>query len=201
MRLGRVLIVAALILSACATAGGEGGVDAAGRPIDAGVDGIDAPPVGGEVDASSTLCEAADRFFAQVVEVSAGGASNTHTDGALAEGAPDCGDVALSDVSLGGGFIVFDLGCSYPTGAGADLRVWESDGSYPPCSGSDETFEVSVSSDGVDYTDVGQGSGPTDFDVTELASFRFVRVDDPGTSTSGTTPGPDIDALELLQAQ
>lgn len=151
-------------------------------------------------DAGASVCPT--RYGATVVEVAVGGTGNKATDPERAEGPPNCGfgGGGSRSLSLGGGYIVLDIGCSYTPGASADLRVWEASPSYPPCYGVAERYDVEVSADGDTYTDLGEGTGPTAFNVTALESFRFVRISDPVAPDDSITPGADVDALELLHA-
>jgi hypothetical protein len=169
-------------------AGGAAPHDAAGR--------ADASPPDAGLDAA--VCPT--RYGAAVIEVAVGGTGNQATDAERAEGAPNCGEGGggSQSLSLGGGHITLDIGCLYQPAAGADLRVWEASDIYPPCYGQEEMFAVEVSVDGASWTDVGDGSGPTAFEVAD--AFRYVRISDPLTPDDSITPGADIDSLELLQA-
>jgi len=139
----------------------------------------------------------ADRFSAQVIDYAVTGAENEATDPSAAEGAPDCGQGGVRDLSLGqGGFVTFDLGCQYQGGPGPDLKVWESDES---CSlAISESYSVAVSTDGITFVGVGSGFGAQSFDVTSVERFRYVKIVDTGDVMSGPSPGADIDALEVL---
>jgi hypothetical protein len=87
------------------------------------------------------------------------------------------------------------------------LFAW-SDGGDGPCSSASHfpAHVIQSSIGGAENTnkDASQAEGPpnpTEIDVTVLPSFRYVKIQDTGGVTSGPTPGADIDALEVLNAQ
>ncbi|MCK5796449.1 MAG: hypothetical protein KAI47_04665 [Deltaproteobacteria bacterium] len=139
-----------------------------------------------------------DRFSAKVIEVVVGGDNNTHRSPQGAEGAANCETDPDSFVSLGGGHIVFDIGCHYQTEPGPEMIVFEAAGA---CHGISEEYNVSVSSNNMDYTPIGKGFGDTSFDVVQVQEFRYVRIQDDLSNSSSDSPGADIDALALLHAK
>lgn len=139
-----------------------------------------------------------NRYPAKIVDYQVGGTENLATNPLDAEGAPDCAAEATNELSLGGGFAVYDLGCQLKPAPGPEFIVWESAG-Y--CGGLSESYAVRVSADRESYLELGQGSGETPFDVSpdNIESFRYIRIEDRSGVTSGTTPGTDLDALQVLQ--
>lgn len=149
----------------------------------------------GQSNSATSECATADRFGATVVEYHTTGDENAATDPRMAEGAPDCADGGPHDISLGeGGYLVFDLGCTLTPSSGAEFRVWESDGQCP--SAISDVYVVSVSQDGEQFIEVARPIGTQDVEVP-TGALRYVRIDDGGASSSGASPGADIDALEL----
>lgn len=144
--------------------------------------------------------EGADRdpYADAVTAYDARGNGNTHRDAAWVLGAPSCGTY---DLSLGGGFVVIDMGEGeeIADGEGTDLRVYESS---PQCGGgSASAYAVFVATtpEGP-WMSVGDGAGVADFDLsgTGLTSVRYVRVEDRSDPSPAQTPGADIDAFEAI---
>ncbi len=98
--------------------------------------------------------------------------------------------------SLGqAGYVVLDMGPDSPigNGPGDDMTVYEGD------DGTAEGYEVFVSNswDGSWYS-CGSATGTASFDlsVAGLSQARYVRIEDDGSSSSGTHAGFDLDAVE-----
>jgi hypothetical protein len=197
-RAGLCLVLLGATAASAACRGFEVGETDASVPRDGNHRVDAAAPSGDDAGADAGACPS--RYGARVIEVAVGGTGNQATEAERAEGAPNCGfgGNGSQSLSLGGGHIVLDIGCLYEPGDGADLRVWEASDIYPPCYGLAEMFTVEISADKVDWTELGDGSGPTALDAP--AAFRYVSVSDPNLPDDSITPGPDIDALELLQA-
>ena len=172
----RVLITAALSLpllwGAC---GGGGGEEDGGEPC---------------------ALSPSDRYPAKVIDSRATGDENENTDPAAAQGAPDCAAGQPNDLALGKGHVIFDLGCPMESHPGPEIRVWESDGSY--CQAIAESYEVFFSEDNSAYTRVGEGFGVSEFDAGAMARFRFIKITAARGIEGGSSPGPDIDAIEVL---
>jgi len=139
-----------------------------------------------------------DPYADAVTDYDARGGGNTHRDAAWVLGAPSCGTY---DLSLGGGFVVVDMGEGeeIADGEGPDFRVYESS---PPCGGgSASQYGVSVAAapDGP-WVYVANGEGVSNFDLsgTGLSAARYIRVDDLSDPSPAQTPGADIDAFEAI---
>jgi hypothetical protein len=97
--------------------------------------------------------------------------------------------------SLGqSGYMVLDMGYDSPIHdvAGDDFTVFEGD------DGLDEGYTVSVSNTwDANWLSCGSATGTTSFDLatTGLATARYVRITDDGTSSSGSYAGFDLDAI------
>ncbi len=126
------------------------------------------------------------------------GSSNTHTDPATVLGPPSCGTF---DLSLGGGWVVVDMGEGEEIldGAGVDFRVYESD---PGCSGgAANAYAVFVSENPAGpWTEIGTGNGVSSFDLSGsgLSTVRYIRIEDRDTASPPSAPGADIDAIEAI---
>jgi len=116
----------------------------------------------------------------------------THGHDAL--GAPDSDWFSLGK----NGWAVLDLGESSTAvdRPGDDITVYEG------ASDGDEGFEVLVSMNyNGPWTSLGTGSGTTSFDMASAGIFeaRYVYIDDDNVgSSSGTNPGFDLDAVEII---
>ena len=97
--------------------------------------------------------------------------------------------------SLGqNGYVVLDMGADTPINdvAGDDFTVFEGDDSF------DEGYTVSVSNTWAgNWSSCGSATGTASFDLTTtgLASARYVRITDDGTTVSGPYAGFDLDAI------
>ncbi|MBY8998717.1 MAG: C39 family peptidase [Candidatus Thorarchaeota archaeon] len=137
-----------------------------------------------------------------VVFASIAGEDNQHTNPTDALGPPDYSSSSENGyVSLGGGFIVVDMGSGeeITNGFGNDLRI------YNPGSGLYEEFDVYVSNISTDdwyHLGAASGNGESDFDLdlVGLSQARFVRITDTSTSLSGSSPGTDIDYIAALHS-
>ena len=105
-------------------------------------------------------------------------------------------------VSLGGGYIVLDMGPGEEilNEHGNDLRVYEVCKDYY-FYGNPEPYEVFVSDDGANWESIGEGKGVAEFDIsnTSLDRARYVKIVDAKKDTGGVSPGPDIDAVKALR--
>lgn len=105
-------------------------------------------------------------------------------------------------VSLGGGYIVLDMGQDEDilNEPGNDLRVYEVCKDYYYY-GNPEPYEVFVSDDGANWESIGEGKGVAEFDIadTSLDRARYVKIVDTKKYTGGESPGPDIDAVKALR--
>jgi hypothetical protein len=100
-----------------------------------------------------------------------------------------------SFISLGGGYVVFDLGCLYANHDGPDFYVSEVAGE---CGGIDEAYSMSVSADGEVFGFSQEGFGTEVFDVQGVEAFRYVKIQDSLGAGGSDSPGADIDGLVLL---
>ncbi len=155
--------------------------------------------VGLSTVACSDTCsfDSEDKFIARVSEVSVGGPEKTHRSTAGAEGKHNCMEAPESFISLGGGYVIFDLGCQYVTQPGPDFYVSEVAGE---CGGIDEAYVMSVSADGKVFGFAQEGFGTEVFDVQGIEAFRYVKIQDKLGAGASDSPGADIDALVLLHA-
>jgi len=105
-----------------------------------------------------------------------------------------------ADVCLGSGWIIVDMGEGEEIvdGPGPDLRVYESDKHYDP-DWRPDLYRVYVSSDKVQWKDLGYGRGIKSFDINRsgLTTARYVKIKG-FVETTGRSAGPDIDAVEAL---
>jgi len=112
-------------------------------------------------------------------------------------GPPDF-DVVNDAYGIGrGGVIVLEMERPFFDQAGDDLKVFE----YGSCvGGTDDSFDVSISTDGQSFFAIGSSSGDhTMFDVASVGSpgpFRYVRITD--TDSTGQFDGADIDAVQAF---
>lgn len=107
-----------------------------------------------------------------------------------------------NDLSLGGpsGYVSVRMGKTFTDGQGVDLRVYEAHGIKEP-------FDVFISSDNVTWirvaTSIEDDSGE-DYASVDIGleagpgTYRYVKVVDKSTRSSGDYPGSDIDAIEVL---
>ncbi len=109
-------------------------------------------------------------------------------------------------VSLGGkgGYIIALMSAEFTNGPGEDLRVYEVGKRQ---GGIDEPFDVFISQDGAVWIQVADnikndaGKVYASIDIAPYAdAYKYVKVVDESTHTSGTPPGSDIDAIEALWA-
>lgn len=105
-------------------------------------------------------------------------------------------------VSLGGGYIVLDMGQGEEIldEPGNDLRIYEvSDKNY--LCDSPESYKIYVSIDGTNWKFVGEGKGVAEFDIsnTSLDLARYVKIIDAKKDAGGSSPGADIDAVKALR--
>ena len=112
-------------------------------------------------------------------------------------GAPDyTGDryTAQGGLTMGaGGVLVLEFGAAIYDGEGLDIYVFEVGESV-------ESTRVEVSNDLVTWYDVGVAKGKTagvdiNGKVPEGSWFRYIRLTDLRSSTTGAWPGADIDAV------
>jgi len=105
-------------------------------------------------------------------------------------------------VSLGGGYIVLDMGPGEEilNEPGNDLRVYEVCKDYYYY-GNPEPYEVFVSDDGANWESIGEGKGVAEFDIADTSPdrARYVKIVDTKKDTGGESPGPDIDAVKALR--
>jgi hypothetical protein len=100
-----------------------------------------------------------------------------------------------SFISLGGGYVIFDLGCQYMNHDGPDFYVSEVAGE---CGGIDKAYGMSVSADGKVFGFAQEGFGTEAFDVRGIEALRYIKVQDKLGAGASDSPGVDIDALVLL---
>jgi hypothetical protein len=125
------------------------------------------------------------------------GAGTTSEDAYQSVGAPDGRGTPLGYQ----GQLVMRFLCDIADGPGFDLRVYELGRSFP--ASTDENYRVEASTDGVNFSLLGDAAGDiTDFDLATagMASARYVRVTDlPPLEQFGTfdatVVGADIDAI------
>jgi hypothetical protein len=126
------------------------------------------------------------------------GAGTDFTMAADMLGPPDGNAVSLGLF----GSVVLELPFAIVDGVGPDFRVFErgvGDGEV------DENFRVEASANGLDFVQVGEGSGGTvEFDIfgIGIADPVYVRITDLAPQEPGNPPfrlGADIDALEIIR--
>jgi len=144
------------------------------------------------------------QYADSVVYALLGGLNSKNTNPNVVLGVPSFpNEGAENDVSLGGGFIIVDMGVYVTNGPGIDLKIYETGHSYPTAA--DEPFYLlgneNNSMNGWQYL----GSYPgdiceIDFDSLNVDNIRFVAIFDKPCNASlmSNYPGADIDALEAV---
>jgi hypothetical protein len=141
------------------------------------------------------------RFAEQVVDYNIQGINNQHMDPNDCIGAPNAFGADAYFVSLGGGWIVLDMGGVFRHGpGGVDLKVYEVSTNLGDSGG--ELYEVLVSMyrEGP-WTSLGTATGVGIFDLSRagVQEARFVKIVDKTTGDDGSVaPGVDLDAVETL---
>jgi len=106
-------------------------------------------------------------------------------------------------VSLGkeGNYIVATMGAPFTNGPGADIRVYEVGNLQ---GGRDERFDVFISADSSTWIQVADNvkNDPGDIfasiDISPYSEeYRYIKIVN-RSSSGGSTPGADIDAIEVL---
>jgi hypothetical protein len=116
---------------------------------------------------------------------------------------PNSGADAI--LSLGGGFVIVDMGVFVINGNGPDLKVYEAGDSYP--GDVPEPFYLlgNANNSVTGWQYIGSGPGDIveiDFDSLNVDSIRYVAIFDAiPTTPSNLSPGADIDAIEALNSQ
>lgn len=134
------------------------------------------------------------------------GAGNNHCDPDEVKGSPDA-TYTTGYISLGtdDGYIVAMMGSEFTDGPGADLQIFEVGDAVSSRAG-DEPFDVFISRSGSSWIQVAEeienADGKT-YAAIDIApnsgTYRYVKVVN-RSSSGGSTPGADIDAIEALWA-
>ncbi|RZB28849.1 MAG: hypothetical protein AEth_01725 [Candidatus Argoarchaeum ethanivorans] len=140
-----------------------------------------------------------------VIDFHIGGSENLQDDPNDAIGPVNkeqaCRTTNKGFVSLGGGYIVLDMGENgvILDETGNDLTIFEVGDDYYSC-GKPEDYEVYVNEDLDTWNFVGNGRGTTEFDISSvgLKWARYVKIVDATGDIGGKTPGVDIDAVKAL---
>ena len=151
----------------------------------------------------------AQQYAKQVQTALIGGANNKNTTISYVLGAPNSPKPSVRNeqnkayVSLGGGFVIVDMGVTIFDGEGPDLKVYEVGGSYG--NAGNEAFYVKGSLSGAPGTWVFLGDYGGDDCTIDLRNFggksvRYIAIFDKPYKgdDSSETPGADIDAVEAL---
>ena len=147
----------------------------------------------------------AQKYASKVVCSLIGGMNNknTNVDLALKEPNNSSKNKKSYDVSLGGGFIILDMGVNIVDSNGPDLVVHESGASYTGASS--EPFYVKGSSDMKHGSWVFLGEYSGDKTTIDLKNFganniRYIAIFDMTykPNDNSETPGADIDAVVAL---
>ncbi|MCD6309568.1 MAG: hypothetical protein J7M18_02575, partial [Candidatus Eremiobacteraeota bacterium] len=128
------------------------------------------------------------------------GGNNQHNDPADCLGPPNAWSGAENYVSLGGGYIILDMGDEFTCVPGIGLKVYEVSSAFSDSPG--EAYKVYLSSrpDGP-WRSVGMGVGITNFDPTQvgIVKSRYIKIQDLSTPDDDSeSPGCDIDAVETF---
>jgi hypothetical protein len=160
-----------------------------------------------------TICTAenaiAQKYAVKIMNSAIGGKKNKNTNVNLALNTPNM-PKSISNpqhntyyVSLGGGFIIVDMGVTVVNGNGPDLKVYEIGNSYT--NAVNEAFYVKGSPDMKPGSWVFLGEYKGDVITIDLNSYgannlRYFGIFDiPFKPNDGSeTPGADIDAIEAL---
>jgi len=142
-----------------------------------------------------------DEYAYSVISHVTAGVNNSHANPEDVLGSPICG-AAATFFSLGGGYIILDMGEAIKDKDGTDLRVHEVGPKCQTIAG-DEPYEVYISTTaGGPWKSLGQGQGIDEFDlaVSGIAEAQYVKLEDrsPNQPDSGASPGADINAVEAL---
>ncbi len=122
----------------------------------------------------------------------------SHSDPSRAVGPPDKKYVSLGKED---GYIVATMGAPFTNGSGADIRVYEVGRLQ---GGGDERFDVFISTDSANWLlvadNVKNDSGGifASIDISPYSGeYRYIKIVN-RSSSGGSTPGADIDAIEIL---
>ena len=143
-----------------------------------------------------SLNHAENSYASDVLAYIANGDSNINTDAHNVLGEPVC-RMNSTFMSLGGGYVIVDMGKKIQDKKGTDLRIHEVG---PDCeSGAEnESYEVfaSTSASGP-WRSLGQGKGVAEFDlgVSGLVEVQYIKIEDRSAGQpkhSAKSPGADI---------
>lgn len=125
----------------------------------------------------------------------------SHSAPDRAEGAPD---ERYTSLGVRSEYIVATMGTFFTNGPGADIRVYEIGNRQ---GGGDEAFDVFISTMSFAWIQVASnvkndsGSIFASVDISpHVGTYRYIKVVNRSTS-GGSTPGADIDAIEVLHQQ
>ncbi|MCL5036824.1 MAG: hypothetical protein M1269_06890 [Chloroflexi bacterium] len=140
------------------------------------------------------------RYAVALVDYQIYGNNNKHNDPADSLGPPDAWGGAENYVSLGGGFIILDMGDDFTCIPGIGLKVYEASSAFADTPG--EAYQVFLASrpDGP-WRNVGLGVGITNFDPTQvgITKARYIKIVDMSPRDDNSeSPGCDIDAVETF---
>jgi len=122
----------------------------------------------------------------------------SHSDPSRAVGPPDVKYVSLGRTA---GYIVATMGAPFTNGPGADIRVYEVGNLQ---GGGDEEFDVFISANSSTWIQVADnvkndsGGIFASIDISPYSGeYRYIKIVN-RSSSGGSTPGADIDAIEIL---
>lgn len=150
------------------------------------------------------------QYADSVVYAILGGPNNTHTNLNAVLGIPDFPSTGIDKrLSLGGGFIILDMGVYIVNGDGPDLAIYEVGPSYLPAGSNDPFYVLGNDSNSVTgWVYLGNYSGDicyVEFDSVNATSVRYIAIFDDNSRAATfhpwVTPGADIDAVEALNYQ
>jgi len=122
----------------------------------------------------------------------------SHSDPSRAAGPPDKKYVSLGKED---GYIIATMGTPFTNGSGADIRVYEVGNRQ---GGRDERFDVFISANSSTWIKVADnvkndsGGIFASIDISPYSGeYRYIKIVN-RSSSGGSTPGADIDAIETL---
>jgi len=139
------------------------------------------------------------RYAVAVVDYNILGTNNKHNDPSATLGPPDAWSGVENFVSLGGGYLVLDMGEEFNCVAGMGLKVYEVSSQYADTPGEDYEVQLSLFPNGP-WKSVGDGQGTTIFDpyAYGIRKARYIKILDKSPSDNSEAPGADIDAVETF---
>ena len=139
------------------------------------------------------------RYAVAVIDYSVLGQNNKHTDPSAALGPPDAWSGVENFVSLGGGYLLVDMGEEFNCVPGMGLKIYEVSSQYVDTPGEVYEVQLSLFPNGP-WKSVGDGQGVTVFDpyAYGIRKARYIKILDKSPSDNSEAPGVDIDAVETF---